>query len=287
MARRPDARAAALLLLGLLFSGTSQAHPFAVSEFEAKTDGRAVGFSFRFDTTSVVDLVNRARPGVTPIGPEALTAQRAIVERYVQARFRVSNDGVACTDDGLRRYELDAGKVRMLVDLRYVCASDLRTLELRSTLFQDETTPHQIIGTLSHKNALERYFFTGGERVATIKLDELRQGGRPAVPSLSGVRIVPPPAGVKWGKPQSAAAPVSSTATPEPGCSGAACGKASAEPALGAREPSLEADESQGWSLPSKLLLGALVGIFVLAGWVLARRGLLRRGAAQSERANR
>ena len=40
----------------------SWAHPFAVSEFEAKTDGRVLGFSFRLDTTSVVDLVNRARP---------------------------------------------------------------------------------------------------------------------------------------------------------------------------------------------------------------------------------
>jgi hypothetical protein len=266
LARR--CRSVSRLLPALLFSATSLAHPFAVSEFDAKTDGRALVFSFRFDTTSVVDLVNRARPGAAPVGLEDLTLQREIVERYVNARFSVSNDGAACKNEGFRRYELDPGKARVLVELRFVCPHDLRTLELKSSLFQDETTPHQIVGNLTHKSALERYFFTGGERVATIKLDELRQGVRPALPSLSGVHIAAPPPGVRWGKPRNETAAAPSSA-PAP-CQGSSCKEAPAAQTIPARP----------WFVRSRVLVGGLVLVLLLGGLALARFRRLGRRVA-------
>ena len=71
-------------------------------------------------------------------------------------------------------------------------------MRLKSELFLSEENPHQIIGNFRYKRAQERYFFTGGEREATIVVNDLKQqkGPLPSLQSTFG-----PPPGVKLARP--------------------------------------------------------------------------------------
>jgi hydrogenase/urease accessory protein HupE len=82
-----------------------------------------------------------------------------------------------------------------LVEVRFRCPSDLRRLRLDSTLFHDEETPHDLIGTFRHRFAVERYLFSRGEHTAVIEIDKLQQAGPAAASVSAGVRIARPPPG--------------------------------------------------------------------------------------------
>jgi hypothetical protein len=195
---------AALLLLVVRPAG---AHPFAVSSFEAKTSGRDIELDLRFDLTSVVDLITRARGGAKPAEAADVPRERRRVLGYLDERLRVSNAGQVCPREAEpRRFVLDAANGRVIVQTRYRCAAALDVLRMESTLFLDEGTPHQVVGTFRHLNALERYFFNGGERVATIPVNELRQ----MAVAAGGFRIVPPPSSRSRSKPAGSPANVPS-----------------------------------------------------------------------------
>jgi hypothetical protein len=66
---------------------------------------------------------------------------------------------------------------------------------LRSLLFHDEGTPHQIIGTFHHQRALEHYFLSPGMPEAVIPLARLAQVMPMAADGSRQVRMATPPPG--------------------------------------------------------------------------------------------
>ncbi|GEM_PF-259754 len=187
----------ALFLAWAFVPARAHAHPSAISTFDARTDGRHINFEFVLDATSVIDLINRGQP----LGPELdkswIPAERRAVFRYIDRRFHVANSGRPCTHPNppgatALTFRVKADKV--VVKLRYSCKRDIHTIQLRSSLFLDEETPHQLLGTFHHRRAVERYFFTGGERSATIEVDKLRQRAE-VFSSKQGFRMATPPPG--------------------------------------------------------------------------------------------
>jgi hydrogenase/urease accessory protein HupE len=77
----------------------------------------------------------------------------------------------------------------------YACAHELDELTLRSTLFLEEATPHQIIGTFRHGRALENYLLSRGLSEAVIHVKELAQSGPSEAVRPGQFQIEPPPPG--------------------------------------------------------------------------------------------
>jgi len=182
-----------IIVSATAFAPRAGAHPFGVSGFDARTSERELAVEFRLDLRSVIDLVTRLRAGAAA-GAADVPREKPRLLSYLDRRFLVKNGGEPCRRDAEpARFELDLPAAKLCVSARYRCARALDEIRLESTLFLDEGTPHQLIGNLSHEAALERYFFTGGERVATIRLRDLRQH-----PSLAaragGFRMATPPA---------------------------------------------------------------------------------------------
>jgi hypothetical protein len=188
-------RAAALgaLLLAGAVPGIARAHSYAASAFEAFTEGREVRFDFRLDATSVMELVRRAYPDRPAIGRDGLEGESKLLLSYVGQGFTVANDGAACPPALPRRVMLHQQTDKVVFAVTYRCAAELNVLTVKSVLFNEETTPHQIIGTLHHIRALEHYFFTPGMKEAVIPTRQLAQ----VLPSVTGGRqfhmATPPP----------------------------------------------------------------------------------------------
>lgn len=213
------------VVVSLFVSRSVAAHPLGISSFEARTEGNELQFWFKLNGISVIHLLNRLHPGGTPLDGEAVPGAKDEIVRYFDQRFFVSNDGQVCKrrDDVYYRAHLDRNKVSF--NVVFECERELDVVEIRSTLFLDEDTPHQVLGTVRHRQALERYFFTGGERVATIDLDRLPQRPglvfdkrapfRSAAPP-PGARLFPPGQGPGEGPQQNpqAVAAVDQTAEP-------------------------------------------------------------------------
>ena len=177
------------------------AHPFAVSNFDARTEGSSIDFAFRFDSISVVELLQRKHPEVDEIKKKNIPDYYEELREYFDQKFHVYNDGQRCGHTAPRVFEYAPKIDRLRWELRFNCPGTLGTVTLESELFLSEENPHQIIGNFRYKRAQERYFFTGGERVATIPVNDLKQqkGPLPAMQSTfgppPGVRIAPPPEG--------------------------------------------------------------------------------------------
>jgi hypothetical protein len=175
-----------------LAPAAASAHSYAASAFEAVTEGREVRFDFRLDATSVMELAHRSHPNQPAIGRDGIEGEAPLVRSYVAQGFTVSNDGTACTPQpGAVMLHRPTDKV--VVSIGYRCAGELGVLVVRSTLFNEETTPHQIIGSFRHQRALEHYFFSPGMKEAVIRVQELAQ----VMPAAAGGRqfhmATPPP----------------------------------------------------------------------------------------------
>jgi hypothetical protein len=185
-------------------SAHTQAHPYGYSTFEAEANGQDIVFFFRFDATSVVDLINRLHPDESPIEAEsaAILSNKEEVMSYVDERFEVLNLAHTCKRQDPSFFYFHAQEKRVQVRVGFHCDQALDHVEIRSTLFLDEATPHQVLGTFRYKNALEKYFFTGGERVATIYVHKLKQLENLAPSSRAGFQMATPPPGVSFAQPK-------------------------------------------------------------------------------------
>jgi hypothetical protein len=187
-------RAAALsALLLAAVPGAAAAHTYAASAFEAFTEGQEVRFDFRLDATSVMELVHRTFPDAPAIGRDGIEGHSKLLLSYVGQGFTLANDGAACPPVLPGRVMLHKQTDKVVFSVAYRCAQELNVLTLKSVLFNEETTPHQVIGTFHHIRALEHYFFTPGTREAVIPLKKLAQ----VLPSVVGGRqfrtATPPP----------------------------------------------------------------------------------------------
>lgn len=172
-------------LLALAIPGVASAHPFAVSHFDARTEGDRLAVTFRLDAISVDDLADR------DAGP---------LLDYLDARFAVTNGGEPCP----RAATTERRDTRVHVNAVYQCGAELGVLAIESTLFLDEPTPHRVLGTLRHGGALERYLFGRSERTVRVELGKLRQAGR-SYDTRQFRTATPPPGAFSQPAPQAPA----------------------------------------------------------------------------------
>jgi hydrogenase/urease accessory protein HupE len=165
---------AALIGLGLA-PAEVRAHPFALSAFDAYTDGRDIRIDFKLDATSVMDLVNRTRRTTDLVPIAAIPAHQDIVFDYLIGRFKLTNTDLPCQVTRPTSLMLNEATSKVLVSARWRCPTDLGLLVIDSTLFHDEVTPHDMIGNFHHLRALERYFLSKNTRQARIDVPNLRQ----------------------------------------------------------------------------------------------------------------
>jgi hydrogenase/urease accessory protein HupE len=165
---------AALVCLGLA-PAPAHAHPFALSAFDAYTDGRDIRVDFKLDATSVVDLINRSLRKTELVPIAEIPAHQDILFDYLTERFRLTNTDLPCQINRPTSLMLNEATSKVLVGVRWRCPTDLGLLVIDSTLFHDELTPHDMIGNFHHLRALERYFFSKNSRQARIDVPRLPQ----------------------------------------------------------------------------------------------------------------
>jgi len=152
--RRSPRLARALVVL--VIAGRARAaaaHDAATSTLEARPASAGVQVVFRLDATSVHDVTG---------------GEQARVLAYLDERFRVSHAGAPCPRDPPRVFTVDAANNDVVIDVVYRCHGVVR---FESTLFHDEITPHELIGTFHGAGTADRHFFTRGERVVTMTID--------------------------------------------------------------------------------------------------------------------
>jgi hypothetical protein len=247
----------------LAVPAVAAAHPAGLSTFDARTDARDIAVAFQIDATSAVDLIGRA--GVPTMAVEvadaghkaAVPEYASIVLGYLDARFTIANGDTVCRRGEPLRLEYVAATDKIGLDLRYHCGGTLTELRLSSTLFHDETTPHQVIGTVRHAALLERTFFTRGETMARIDLRNV------PLPPEGGIgsrqfRMATPPA--RGARPAAAAAAVPVPApAPAPVPAGAIPATAAATPTTAPTRPR------------AALAVASVVCMMVLV-WLVRRR---------------
>lgn len=171
------------------------AHAYAASAFDGFTNGRDIRFDFRLDATSMIEVHGRAHPGAPAIGRADLEAQAPLLLAYVARAFTVRNGGQECPAAMPDKILLHPTIDKVVFTAVYRCAGDLDVVTLRSTLFHEETTPHQIIGTFHHVRALEHYFLSPSVSEAVIPVNRLAQVMPVAMDGSRQFRTATPPPG--------------------------------------------------------------------------------------------
>ncbi len=187
--------AAALAGAAFLIGGGAQAHPFAASAFEAVTEETDLFIQFRVDATSTLDMLNRGRPAADHLTKARIDGESLTVTDYVGAHFLVQNDGTACAPRTQRPAHLDARTDKVFVALLYHCARPLGVLTLRTALFAEDPTPHQVLGTFRHRRALENYLLSPAAPEAIIDTPRLAQVGPSEASRPGQVHVAAPPPG--------------------------------------------------------------------------------------------
>jgi hypothetical protein len=240
------------------------AHPSALSTFDARTDGKDVLITFLIDATSVVDLIGRASGGVLVVDKPAIPDHAATVVAYLDGRFSLGNGEARCQRTTAQPLVLDVATDKVRLDTRYHCGAELVELRFLSTLFHDEDTPHQVIGTVRHAALLERYFFLRGQETARV---DLRNVPLPAAGTIGSrqFRMATPPPGAFAPRPAPPVA-VAAAVAPSPVAASAP------PPTRGAHiELTPAAPEHGGTSLLLLVGCAAALGLGV-AAWRSQRR---------------
>ena len=206
--RRPGVRVArpaipmatAALLAALLEAGSAGAHSLAASAFDAVTEGSDLFVQFRLDSTSIRDLLNRGRAAADMLAKPAIDSQGPTIADYVDAHFLVTNDGARCPPHAERPAHFDARTDKVFVALLYRCPQPLGVLTLRTGLFQDDATPHQVLGTFRHKRAQENYLLSPALPEAIIDTAHLAQVGPAEATRPGQVHVATPPPGAFDGE---------------------------------------------------------------------------------------
>ena len=177
----------ALIVVGLLWPTLARAHSptFAVySKYEGTTSGRSIAFVFALDKTAVLSLLERDA-AQRKVELAEISGYGAFFSKYLFDRFSVSNGGASCGHpDALGRFFWDDATNRVVAVTKFVCATELGDLQIRSLVTHDMPVPHELVGDLQHGGALVRHFFRGDDVEAHVDLASL-----PA----SGVVAPPPP----------------------------------------------------------------------------------------------
>jgi hydrogenase/urease accessory protein HupE len=176
------ARAAflAVLLVASLWASVAGAHSptFAVySKYEGTTSGRSVAFVFALDKAAVASLLERD-VAHREVKAGEIADYGAFFSRYLFDRFSVSNQGAACQHpDALGRFFWDDATNRVVAVTKFVCASELGDLRIRSLVTHDMPIPHELVGDLQHGGALVRTFFRGDDVEAHVDVAALPATG--------------------------------------------------------------------------------------------------------------
>ena len=175
--------------------GTASAHPFALSFFDAVTEGRDIKVSFKLDATCVADMLSRESGGENSVPIADIAQHKDVVFDYLADRFRLVNGDLPCRIHLPDTLVVHPTTSKVLLDARYRCPTDLGFLVIRSTLFDDEGEPHDIVGNFRHQRAFERYFFSKTSSEARINVPELRQVLPSTVDPNAPFRTATPPPG--------------------------------------------------------------------------------------------
>lgn len=194
-ARRPTVSLLAAATLWWAMPGGAVAHPYAASAFDAVTEGKDIYVQFRIDATSVVDLLNRTRTQTAELTRANIDVHGQTVSSYVVGHFSIHNDTDACPGRPDKRAHWDVQSDKVTVPVVYTCARDLDVVTIDSTLFDDEETPHQFLGTFRHHRAVENYLLSKGIRQAVIPVKRLAQVGPADAVRPGQFRMATPPPG--------------------------------------------------------------------------------------------
>jgi len=183
-------------MLGMfLWAERARAHTFAASAFDAVTEGSDVYVQFRIDATSMLDLLNRGRAAADALARVAIDGESLAISDYLGEHFQVGDDGAACAPRAQRPAHFDARTDKVFVALLYRCARPLGVVTLRTALFEDDPTPHQVLGTFRHKRALENYLLSPAAPEAIIDTPHLAQVGPSEASRPGQIHVVAPPPG--------------------------------------------------------------------------------------------
>jgi hydrogenase/urease accessory protein HupE len=178
-----------------LASGVLRAHTYAASAFDAVTEGDDVYVGFRLDATSVIDMLRRRAPDGAAVGKGDVERSGAATLEYLASRFSFDDDGAPCPARLAEPPRVDEQANKVTVAVIYACGRALDVLTLRSTIFEEETIPHQLIGTFRHKRAQENYLFSRGRNEAVIRVGQLAQVGPTEATRPGQFQMAAPPPG--------------------------------------------------------------------------------------------
>jgi hypothetical protein len=185
---------------------TVHAHPFATSTIEARLDGQAVRARLRLDASSLHDLLGFDR--------DAPSHTHAALAAYLDDRLSLHADAAPCARGELSLLSYDRPGDDALVETSWHCpTAPSAALYIRSTLFADELTPHDVVTTVRLGRAVERYFLTSAHGEVSVDIAALRRAGGSEVSPGGGFRTATPPPGAFSTRPSPPATPV---ARPQP-----------------------------------------------------------------------
>jgi hypothetical protein len=173
---------------------------YAASGFDAVTDGQDVFLQFRIDATSTVDHLNGARAGGDPISRDGIDGQSLMISDYVATHFSVRNGADSCSPRTRQPAHFDSRTDKVFVSIVYQCTEPLGVLTLRTALFENDATPHQVLGTFRHKRAVENYLLTPAATEAVIDLARLAQIGPSEATPPGQIHVATPPPGAFDGE---------------------------------------------------------------------------------------
>lgn len=156
----------------------AHAPSFAVySKYEATIRGRSVAFVFAFDKMPVLALLERdAASGKIDLAD--VGRYSGFFSKYLFDRFSVANAGVPCSHAGeLGRFFWDESTHNVLAVTKFVCASELTDLTIRSLVTHDMPPPHELVGDLQYREVLVRHFFSGDDVEEHVALASLPIAG--------------------------------------------------------------------------------------------------------------
>jgi hydrogenase/urease accessory protein HupE len=170
----------ALILVGSLWPSIARAHSptFAVySKYEGTTSGRSIAFVFALDRAALLSLLERDAAH-HQVELAEISQYGAFFSRYLFDRFSVSNGGAVCQHpDALGRFFWDDATNRVVAVTKFVCATELGDVRIRSLVTHDMPIPHELVGDLQHGGALVRHFFRGDDVEAHIEFASLPASG--------------------------------------------------------------------------------------------------------------
>jgi hydrogenase/urease accessory protein HupE len=184
-----------IAMAAALASPAARAHTYAASAFDAVTEGDDVYVAFRLDATSVIDRLQRGAPDGAAIGKADIERSGPATLAYLAGHFSFDDDGAPCPARFAEPPRVDEQANKVTVSVVYSCGRALDVLRLRSTLFEEETIPHQLIGTFRHRRARENYLFSRGRNEVVIHVGKLAQVGPTEATRPGQFQMAAPPPG--------------------------------------------------------------------------------------------